>query len=152
MEKWKEKTRAELIKPCHSHDGLRHWKFVVDFGRACCTHDFFFDYVVLTENWEWVLSLEYTQSIFIRNDVSIQSISVLSQRRSHECNLLFQNPQTILSVSIHHGSGISWIQMSHWCHTMVDGAKLWISCQRLRILRKAGERACYTDYGHPMKA
>ena len=73
VEKWKEKTRAELIKPCHSHDGWRLWKFVVDFGRACCTHDFFFDYVVLTENWEWVLSLDYTKSTFIRNDGFILS-------------------------------------------------------------------------------
>ena len=29
------------------------------------------------------------------------------------------------------------IRMSHWCHTMVDGAKFWISCQRLRVLRIA---------------
>ena len=29
------------------------------------------------------------------------------------------------------------IQMSHWRHTMVDGAKFWISCQRLKLLRKA---------------
>ena len=65
--------------------------------------------VVLTENWEWVLSLEYTQSTFIRNDVSIQTLSVLIQRRSHECNLLFQNQKTILSVSIKHGSGFTWI-------------------------------------------
>ena len=80
VDKWKEKTRAELIKPCHSHDGWRHWKFVVDFGRACCTHDFFFDYVVLTENWEWVLSLEYTQSTFIRNNVF--TLSSQSKKKS----------------------------------------------------------------------
>ena len=29
------------------------------------------------------------------------------------------------------------IRMSHWRHTMVDGAEFWISCQQLRILRKA---------------
>ena len=31
-----------------------------------------------------------------------------------------------------------WFQiwMSHWCHTMIYGAKFWISCQRLKILRK----------------
>ena len=27
--------------------------------------------------------------------------------------------------------------MSHWRHTMVDGAEIWISCQRLRLLRKS---------------
>ena len=26
------------------------------------------------------------------------------------------------------------IRMSHWRHTMVDGAEFWISCQQLRIL------------------
>ena len=28
------------------------------------------------------------------------------------------------------------ILMSHWCHTMIDGAEFWISCQRIRMLRK----------------
>ena len=28
----------------------------------------------------------------------------------------------------------STIRMSHWCHTMVDGAKFWISCQWLAFL------------------
>ena len=27
--------------------------------------------------------------------------------------------------------------MSHWRHTMVDGAEFWIICQRLKLLRKA---------------
>ena len=31
------------------------------------------------------------------------------------------------------------IRMSHWSHTMADGAKSWISCQRQKILRKAGQ-------------
>ena len=29
------------------------------------------------------------------------------------------------------------IRMSQWCHTIIDGAKFWIFCQQLRILRKA---------------
>ena len=29
------------------------------------------------------------------------------------------------------------IWMSHWRHTMVDGAKFWISCKRLKLLRRA---------------
>ena len=28
------------------------------------------------------------------------------------------------------------IRMSHWHHTMVDGAEFWISCQRPNLLRK----------------
>ena len=28
--------------------------------------------------------------------------------------------------------------MSHWRHTMVDGAKFWIICNWLKLLRKAG--------------
>ena len=27
---------------------------------------------------------------------------------------------------------------SHWRHTMVDGAKFWITCKWLKLLRKAG--------------
>ena len=27
--------------------------------------------------------------------------------------------------------------MSHWSHKMVDGAKFWVSCQQLKLLRKA---------------
>ena len=38
--------------------------------------------------------------------------------------------QTISTSTIH-------IRMSHWRHTMVDGAEFWISCQWLEILRKA---------------
>ena len=30
------------------------------------------------------------------------------------------------------------IRMSHWRHTMVDGAKFWITCKWLTLLRKAG--------------
>ena len=33
---------------------------------------------------------------------------------------------------------LSLIQMSHWRHTMVNGAEFWISCKRLKLLRKAG--------------
>ena len=29
------------------------------------------------------------------------------------------------------------IRMSRWSHTMVDGAKFWISCRRLKTLTKA---------------
>ena len=28
------------------------------------------------------------------------------------------------------------IRMSHWCHTMVDGAKFWITCKRLNYWEK----------------
>ena len=31
------------------------------------------------------------------------------------------------------------IWMSHWHHTMVDGAEFWISCQRLKLLWKASQ-------------
>ena len=30
------------------------------------------------------------------------------------------------------------IRMSHWHHMMVDGAEFWITCKRLKLLRKAG--------------
>ena len=29
------------------------------------------------------------------------------------------------------------IRMSHWRHTMVDGTEFWITCKRLKLLRKA---------------
>ena len=38
----------------------------------------------------------------------------------------------IVSISFHQ------IQMPHWRHTMADGAKFWITCKRLKLLRKAG--------------
>ena len=31
-----------------------------------------------------------------------------------------------------------YIRMSHWHHTIVDGAKFWITCKRQKLLRKAG--------------
>ena len=30
------------------------------------------------------------------------------------------------------------IRMSHWHHTMVDGTEFWLTCMRLKLLRKAG--------------
>ena len=30
------------------------------------------------------------------------------------------------------------IRLTHWRHMMVDGAKFWIICKRLKLLRKAG--------------
>ena len=48
-----------------------------------------------------------------------------------------------ISSRIHLGSFVKIlclilpILMSHWHNTMVDGAKFWISCQQLIILRKA---------------
>ena len=32
-----------------------------------------------------------------------------------------------------------FIRMSHWRHTMVDGAKFWISCQQPKLLRRASQ-------------
>ena len=32
---------------------------------------------------------------------------------------------------------LSVIRMSHWHQQMVDGAKFWITCKRLKVLRKA---------------
>ena len=50
---------------------------------------------------------------------------------------------------------ISWnicrIRMSHWRHTMVDGAKFWISYQQLRLLRKASHwQLIQKGLGHKM--
>ena len=36
---------------------------------------------------------------------------------------------------------MTWVRniwMLHWRHTMLDGAEFWISCQRLKLLRKDG--------------
>ena len=33
---------------------------------------------------------------------------------------------------------VACIRKSHWHHTMVDGAKFWIICKQLKLLRKAG--------------
>ena len=35
-------------------------------------------------------------------------------------------------------ASILLIQMSHWRHTMLDGAKLWISCEWLAFLNISG--------------
>ena len=57
-------------------------------------------------------------------------ITVVNFDESFVCSKLSRLTRLLFSVQP--------IRMSHWCHTMVDGAKFWITCKWLELLRKAG--------------
>ena len=57
-------------------------------------------------------------------------ITVVNFDESFVCSKMSRLTRLLFSVQP--------IQMSHWCHTMVDGTKLWITCKWLKLQRKAG--------------
>ena len=63
---------------------------------------------------------------------------LLSFQNYEFAGLIFSGlSSTSLKVHFQVWNNIS-IRMSHWRHTMVNGTEFWITCKRLKLLRKAG--------------
>ena len=67
----------------------------------------------------------------------IACITLLARNNHH---LIFQLHRKTLQYTLAWSPNLKWvsIRMSHWRHMMVDGAKFWISYQRLAFLSTFG--------------